>query len=74
MKYRALLICVIFLIQIGVYSQSCNPGGIILSGGPETVAEETTPRIPSWIFELNCPLLGICYGHIGPLCNYNMGI
>lgn len=39
-----------------------NPKGIILSGGPETVTEHYTPRAPSIIFELGCPILGICYG------------
>src|SRR5689334_15008133 len=39
-----------------------NPAGIILSGGPETVRVENTPRAPQIVFELGCPLLGICYG------------
>jgi len=39
-----------------------NPSGIILSGGPETVSEETSPRAPKIVFELNVPILGICYG------------
>lgn len=38
------------------------PQGIILSGGPESVTENETPRIPAIIFELNRPILGICYG------------
>ena len=38
------------------------PKGIILSGGPETVREHHTPRAPQIIFELNVPVLGICYG------------
>ncbi len=38
------------------------PDGIILSGGPETVTEITTPRTPDIVFELGCPVLGICYG------------
>jgi GMP synthase (glutamine-hydrolysing) len=39
--------------------------GIVLSGGPETVTDETTPRIPEVVFELRdagTPILGICYG------------
>lgn len=39
-----------------------NPKGIILSGGPESVHVENTPRISDAVFELGCPLLGICYG------------
>lgn len=38
------------------------PAGIILSGGPETVTVNTTPRAPQIVFELGCPVLGICYG------------
>lgn len=41
---------------------SFKPQGIILSGGPETVTESFTPRAPSIVFELGCPVLGICYG------------
>ncbi|MGM0632899.1 MAG: glutamine-hydrolyzing GMP synthase [Pseudomonadota bacterium] len=38
------------------------PQGIILSGGPETATAETSPRAAAWLFELQVPLLGICYG------------
>ncbi|MHB1947082.1 MAG: glutamine-hydrolyzing GMP synthase [Gammaproteobacteria bacterium] len=38
------------------------PKGIILSGGPESVTEHTTPRAPEIVFNLGCPVLGICYG------------
>lgn len=38
------------------------PKGIILSGGPESVIEDTTPRAPEIVFQLGCPVLGICYG------------
>lgn len=39
-----------------------SPNGIILSGGPETVTSNETYRAPSVVFELGCPVLGICYG------------
>jgi GMP synthase (glutamine-hydrolysing) len=39
-----------------------NPRGIILSGGPSSVTEEETPRAPQVVFELDVPVLGICYG------------
>ncbi|HSG87608.1 MAG TPA: glutamine-hydrolyzing GMP synthase [Pseudomonadales bacterium] len=38
------------------------PHGIILSGGPESVTMDTTPRAPQRVFELGVPVLGICYG------------
>jgi len=42
--------------------QTFKPAGIILSGGPESVIEKHTPRIPKNVFDLNVPILGICYG------------
>ena len=39
-----------------------EPRGVILSGGPETVTAEDTPRIPAAVFDLDVPVLGICYG------------
>ena len=41
---------------------SQKPSGIILSGGPETVTADTTPRAPQIVFESGIPVLGICYG------------
>ena len=42
--------------------QALNPKGVILSGGPESVTNSNTPRVPEIIFELGIPILGICYG------------
>jgi GMP synthase (glutamine-hydrolysing) len=38
------------------------PAGIILSGGPNSVYEDETPKAPTAVFELGVPVLGICYG------------
>ena len=38
------------------------PRGIILSGGPETVTTDATPRIHDAVFACGAPVLGICYG------------
>ena len=60
--------------EIGVYCEllphdisdddikALKPNGIILSGGPESLTETHTPRISETIFNLGCPVLGICYG------------
>ena len=39
-----------------------NPKGVILSGGPNSVTDSFTPRVPQIIFDLKIPILGICYG------------
>ncbi|HBS42462.1 MAG TPA: GMP synthase (glutamine-hydrolyzing), partial [Oceanospirillales bacterium] len=60
--------------EIGVFSEirafdmsddeirDYKPDGIILSGGPESVTEEGSPRAPGVVFDLGVPVLGICYG------------
>ena len=39
-----------------------SPRGIILSGGPESVHADDGPQAPDIVFELDVPVLGICYG------------
>jgi GMP synthase (glutamine-hydrolysing) len=38
------------------------PRGIVLSGGPASVTQATTPRAPDIVFRLGVPVLAICYG------------
>jgi GMP synthase (glutamine-hydrolysing) len=60
----------------GVLSQIYNPDeidldflrdssvkGLILSGGPQSVFDASSPRVDPAVFQLGKPILGICYGH-----------
>ena len=40
-----------------------NPKGIIFSGGPSSVYDSNAPMPTKEIFQLQLPILGICYGH-----------
>ena len=42
--------------------RALNPRGIILSGGPASLYDENAPEISDEVLNLNCPVLGICYG------------
>jgi len=60
--------------EAGVYSEihphdlsaaaitGAHASGIILSGGPESVAGEDAPAISAAVIETGVPVLGICYG------------
>jgi len=39
-----------------------NPKGLIFSGGPASVYENSAPRVDKRVYDLNLPILGICYG------------
>jgi GMP synthase (glutamine-hydrolysing) len=44
------------------FVRSFGADGIILSGSHASVYEEETDKAPQSVFELNVPVLGICYG------------
>ncbi len=48
-----------------------SPVGIIFTGGPNSVYEESSPHIDKGVFELGIPILGICYG--AQLMAYTLG-
>ena len=60
--------------ELNIYSQivsyrltpaeirAINPDGIILSGGPASVNDENAPHCDRGIYDLDIPILGICYG------------
>ena len=61
------------LRELNVYSEmlpctqklselSWSPKGVILSGGPYSVYQEDAPHVDSTVFDMDVPLLGICYG------------
>lgn len=55
--------CEIFPDSISVEEiKKLNPKGIIFSGGPSSVYDENDSSFDKNIFELNIPILGICYG------------
>ena len=47
------------------------PKGIIFTGGPNSVYDESSPHIGKEIFGLDIPILGICYG--AQLMAYTLG-
>ncbi|MBQ7433105.1 MAG: glutamine-hydrolyzing GMP synthase [Lachnospiraceae bacterium] len=51
--------------------KAMNPKGIIFTGGPNSVYDETSPHYQKEIFEIGVPILGICYG--AQLIAYTLG-
>ena len=41
---------------------ACQPAGIVLSGGPNSVYDAGAPGLPDHVVRLGTPVLGICYG------------
>ncbi len=42
--------------------EALQPHGIVLSGGPASVSMDDSPRPDAALFDLDIPMLGICYG------------
>lgn len=42
--------------------KSRQPKGLIISGGPKSVLDQGSPRVPDGFFYLGVPILGVCYG------------
>ena len=42
--------------------EKLSPRGIILTGGPQSVYSDSSTKCSREIFDLNIPVLGICYG------------
>jgi GMP synthase (glutamine-hydrolysing) len=42
--------------------RTMKPKGVILSGGPESVTSDVSPRAPQELFDTDLPVFGICYG------------
>lgn len=42
--------------------KSKNPSGLILSGGPQSVYSKNSPTLSFSLFDIDIPVLGICYG------------
>ncbi|MCS7123991.1 MAG: glutamine-hydrolyzing GMP synthase [Candidatus Bathyarchaeota archaeon] len=49
--------------EIKALSEKLNIKGVILSGGPASVFDENAPKPDIHIFDLDLPILGLCYGH-----------
>jgi GMP synthase (glutamine-hydrolysing) len=56
--YSAILPCNAALDEIRAY----RPCGLVLSGGPSSVYDPEAPACDRSIFDLQVPILGICYG------------
>lgn len=57
------IFCIIEPYKISLKKiKELNPYCIIFSGGPDSVYDKNSPKIDKEIYNLNYPILGICYG------------
>lgn len=42
--------------------KSKKPSGIVISGGPQSVRDEDSPSVSGELFDMQVPVLGLCYG------------
>lgn len=56
--YSEIFPCTVSLEKLEAFA----PVAIILSGGPASVSEDFSPRLPKGLIDLGLPMLGICYG------------
>ncbi|MFQ6861004.1 MAG: glutamine-hydrolyzing GMP synthase [Beduini sp.] len=55
--------CEIYSYKVDIEKiKSMHPKGIILTGGPNSCYEEDSPTYSKELFELDIPVLGLCYG------------
>lgn len=63
---RRLRECGVYAELVSAESNQAPEGfkcyGVILSGGPDSVGEERSRRLPPWVLGSGLPILGICYG------------
>jgi GMP synthase (glutamine-hydrolysing) len=48
--------------KAGEAFRAMRPKAVILSGGPASVLDQGSPRVPQELLEAGVPVLGICYG------------
>lgn len=64
--------CEIYSYKINIEKiKEMNPKGVILTGGPNSCYEEDAPTYSKELFELDIPVLGLCYG--AQLMNHVLG-
>src|SRR3984893_11886962 len=56
--FSAILPCTASIEEV----RALEPAGIVLSGGPSSVYDQTAPVCDPKVLQLDIPVLGICYG------------